>query len=199
MNQTIKGILPARLITEGITNIQDANKYIEEKFIPYLIKEFGRLEYIENNTKKKVPSAFVEIDKEDIEKTLVVIESRKINNGHSISYKSNYYKLLDKNSRTIALPPGSSVSVIKTIDGRNLYATDRLNVCYALEMVKERHIYSKSIDSDELKPKKREKNKYIPDKTHPWSCIRQKEFRENDKLMKSLEPIYRSPHEAVYS
>ena len=137
--------------------------------------------------------------KGDIEKTLVVIESRKINNGHSISYKGDYYKLLDKNCRTIALPPGSSVSMIKTIDGKNLYATDRLNVCYALEIVKERHVYSKSIDSDDLKPKPKEKNKYIPDKTHPWSWIRQKEFRTNDKLMKSLEPIYRSPHEAVYS
>lgn len=199
MNQTIKGILPARLITEGITNIKDANKYIEEKFIPYLIKEFGRSEYIENNTKKKVPSAFVKIEKEDIEKTLVVIESRKINNGHSISYKGDYYKLLDKNCRTIALPPGSSVSMIKTIDGKSLYATDRLNVCYFLEIVKERHVYSKSIDSDDLKPNPKEKNKYIPNKTHPWSWIRQKEFRTNDKLMKSLEPIYRSPHEAVYS
>jgi len=197
MNQTIQGILPARLITEGITNIKDANIYLEKKFIPYLIKEFGRLKYVEGNTVKSVPSAFSKIEKEDIEKTLVVIDKRKINNGHSISYKNNYYRLLDETCRTMALPSGSSVSIIKTIDGKNLYATDRRNVCYALEVIEERKVFSKDIDPDSLKPKKKKKSTYIPQQTHPWSWTRQEAFKANDKLMKSLEPIYRSPHETI--
>ena len=198
MNQTIKGILPARLITKGITNIEDANRYLEEEFIPYINNEFARFHFIDNNIKKKVPSAFCNIEKEDIEKTLVVIEQRKINKGHSISYKSSYYKLLDKSGRTIALPPGSSVSIIKTIDDKHLYATDKLNVCFALEKIEERYIYSKDVDPESLKPVKRKKNTYIPDKTHPWSWKKQQEFRAHDKLMKSLGTYYKSPHESVY-
>jgi hypothetical protein len=193
-NKTLQGDLPNWLAIKGIRDIKSANKYIQETYIPYFNKTFGHTEFLDSdeNKIKKVQSAFVGISQEDIKKALVIIEKRQIHQGHSISFKTQKYRLINENDRVTCLPPKSYVSIIRTLDDTELYATDPKGNCYILELIKNAKSYSSDLDPEEEKPiKKKVKYIYHPSKYHPWSWYSQQKFKEKDKLMKSFAHIYK--------
>ena len=116
-NGTFQGRLINELKLNGITTINDANKYLIEIFVPDFNKRFA-MDY------KKFESAFEtspSLDK--INYTLAVLTPRKIDNGNSIKYYGKYYQpYLDQELKCFA--PKTECLVIKAFNGELLVTID---------------------------------------------------------------------------
>ena len=89
-NGTFQVRLVQELRIEGITDIDKANEYLINTFIPNFNKRFA-LNY------KKYPNAFEKSpSKERINYILSVLSTRKIDNGNSIKFKNKYYQPYNK-------------------------------------------------------------------------------------------------------
>jgi hypothetical protein len=202
LNRSVQGDLPAWLAMDKVEeNLESINKYLKEIYIPYYNKTFGHTQFINYETDKiqKIPNGFASITEEQIRQRLVVIEKRKIHKGYDISYKNNKYRLLSQEGRLKCLPQGTSVSIIRTIDDANLYATDKDDNVYLLEHIDFAKSYSEDYDSDKMKPKKKKKQAHKVSPFHPWSYGMQVKFKSKNKLMNSLAPIYNRASEKVCS
>ena len=99
-NGTFQGRLVNELKLNGITTIEEANKYLIEEFVPKYNSKFA-MDY------KKFPSAFEEPPSlEKINYTLSILSPRKIDTGNSIKYKNKYYQpYLDGELKCLFLKP----------------------------------------------------------------------------------------------
>lgn len=184
MNQTLQGILPYRFSEENISDIDSANKYLRNKFIPWFNNEFGYDYDIINGQKRKIESVFDKCPDELINRTLVVLTERKINNGQTIKYNNEYKALYDSLGKPAFLLPKSRITVIKTLDNK-YYGTDSQNNCYSLQTVPKRYIYSKDVDSESFIIQKPKKKRKIPEYT-PWHFNEIEKFRQTDSMLQRL-------------
>ena len=155
-NGTFQGRLVNELKINGISTIDEANKYLIEVFVPKFNKKFA-LDY------KKFTSVFeTSPSKEVINYTLAVLTSRKIDNGNAIKYNKEYYQPYLDNELKCFMPKTECL-VIKAFNGELLVTIDEK--VYELRKLKRNATTSKEFD--EVKEIK-EKKKYIPPMTHPW-------------------------------
>lgn len=155
-NGTFQGRLVNELKLNGITTIDEANKYLIEIFVPKFNNKFA-MDY------KKFQSVFEKSpSKEKINYTLAILTPRKIDNGNAIKFKNKYYQPYLGNELKCFMPKTECL-VIKTFNGELLVTIDD-NV-YELKELNRNERFSKEFD--EIKENK-EKKKYIPPMTHPW-------------------------------
>ena len=156
-NGTFQGRLVNELKLNGITTIEEANKYLIEVFVPSFNSKFA-MDY------KKFPSVFEESpSKEKINYTLAVLTPRKIDNGNSIKYYNKYYQpYLDGQIKCFM--PKTEVLVIKAFNGELLVTIDEK--VYELNELTRNQKESEEFDNISTKPK--ERKKYIPPMSHPW-------------------------------
>lgn len=141
----------------GIDNIDDANEYLVNTFIPNFNKHFA-LDY------KKYPNAFeVSPSKEKINYTLAILSTRKIDNGSSIIFKSKYYQPYNCYSSLQSFLPGTECLVIEAFNG-SLWATINDCVYPLMEIKKHKSVSSKL--NDDVK-QEHHKKIYLPPMTHP--------------------------------
>ncbi len=196
-NQTLQGMLPFRFTMEGVHSLEQANKYLQQSFMPYFNELFGYdADYVEGR-RRKIGSAFVECSSEQIRTILAVLCERSVNKGGSIQMDSKFYALVDHTGRRIALPYHAKVTVARLLDG-SLYAT-RKEQCYVLQRIPERYAFSPQVDPEQEKPSKAKSPRPKMPDSHPWSFKRQMQFKRSDALMKNLEPCYKSPYETQYA
>ena len=105
--------------------IDNANKYLFNRFIPEFNRLFGR-------TKSLISSVFASIDKVNISNYLSIISRRKIQEGCFISYKNKKYVIMNHKKERILLPKNTSCLVIKTFKNESLVNVD--DNIYALEL-----------------------------------------------------------------
>ena len=155
-NGTFQGRLVNELKLNGITTIEEANKYLTEVFVPYFNERFA-MNY------KKFPSVFeTSPDEEKINYTLSVLTPRKIDNGNAIKFYGKYYQPYLNNEIKCFLPKTECL-VIKSFNGELLVTIDEK--VYELKELKRNEKKSKEFDEiQEIK----ERKKYIPPMTHPW-------------------------------
>lgn len=155
-NGTFQGRLVNELKLNGITTLDDANKYLLEVFVPDFNKRFA-MNY------KKFPSVFEEAPSLDkINYTLAVLTTRKIDNGNSIKYQNKYYQPY-LNGQLKCFLPKTEVLVIKAFNGELLVAIDEQVL--ELKELSRNERFSKNFDEI---PVVKEKKKYIPPMSHPW-------------------------------
>jgi len=155
-NGTFQGRLVNELRLNGITTMEDANKYLTEVFVPKFNKKFA-MDY------KKFPSVFVSAPSpEKINYILAVLTPRKIDNGNAIKYQNHYYQpYLDGELKCFL--PKTEVLVIKAFDGDLLVTIDEK--IYELRELSRNERFSKEFEEV---PEKKEKKKYIPPMSHPY-------------------------------
>ena len=155
-NGTFQGRLINELKLNGITTIEEANKYLLEVFVPYFNKRFA-MDY------KRFESVFEQSpSKEKINYTLAILTPRKIDNGNSIKYKNKYYQPYQDDNLKCFLPKTECL-VIKAYNGDLLVAIDEQ--VFELKELSRNERFSKEFDAViEVK----EHKKYIPPMTHPW-------------------------------
>lgn len=155
-NGTFQGRLVNELRLNGITTIEEANKYLTEVFIPKFNSKFA-MDY------KKFPSVFETApDKNTINYTLAVLTPRKLDNGNAIKFKNKYYQPY-LNGELKCFVPKTECLVINAFNGELLVTIDEQ--VYELRELSKNQRFSKEFDEvAEIK----EKKKYIPPMTHPW-------------------------------
>lgn len=158
-NGTFKNRLIAELRHEGITDIDEANKYLNEVFIPKINKKFSY--EINSKTSKMKPNNYSEQ-----ELNLIISEkyTRIIDNASSIKYNNKYYV-------PVSLETGEIVCFMKKTECKFIitynaeYWCEIENNYYQLVELENRDTMMKR-ESENNKPI--ERKIYIPPASHPW-------------------------------
>ena len=155
-NGTFQGRLVNELKLNGITTIDEANKYLLDVFVPNFNSRFA-MDY------KNFPSVFeTSPSEEQINYTLAILTPRKIDNGNAIKYNKKYYQIYSDGNLKCFLPK-TEVLVIKAFNNELLVTVDEK--VYELKALIRNKEYSENFDEV---PVVKEKKKYIPPMTHPW-------------------------------
>jgi transposase len=173
-NGTFQGRLVNELRLNGITTIEEANKYLIEVFVPKFNNKFA-MDY------KKFPSVFeTSPNEEKINYTLAVLTTRKIDNGNAIKFKNKYYQpYLDGELKCFM--PKTECLVIDSFDKNLLVSIDEK--VYELRELSRNTKYSKEFD-DVIETKENKKN--IPPMTHSWKV----EYFKKQQRKAHLEHLY---------
>lgn len=156
-NGTFQGRLVNELKLNGVTTIEEANKYLNEVFVPKFNSKFA-MDY------HKFKSVFeIAPSEETINYTLAILTPRKIDNGNSIKYKNKYYQPYLNNKIKCFLPKTECL-VINAFNGDLLVAIDEQVL--ELKELSRNERFSKEFDEEIVE--KKETKKYIPPMTHPW-------------------------------
>ena len=158
-NKTFKGRLKAELRHEGITSIDEANRYLNEIFIPKMNKKFSyEIDY--NKSKMRENNYSIE------ELNLIISEKYKriIDNASSIKYKNKYYLLCNTNTgEVMTFKNKTECTFIIAYDSTYWCQVD--GIYYLLAELESRdNVMTK--ESKNNKPI--ERKKYIPPANHPW-------------------------------
>lgn len=156
LNQTLQSRLPIELRLAGVSTIEEANEFLNS-----YIKEFNKQFSLPINNTKTVFET--QPSNEVINKTLAILSSRKLDNGHCIRYKNKYYLPVCHSGAKAYFKKGMDAMVIESFD-KNLYV-NILDHLFALEEVPVREEKSKTFD-EVAEPKKHKI--YIPPMSHPW-------------------------------
>ena len=159
-NETFKNRLIAELRYEGISNIDEANKYLNEVFIPKMNKKFSYA--IDKRTSLMRENIYTE------EELKLIISERKekiIDNASCISYNRKYYIPVDlETGEVINFQKGTKCILIIDYDGE--YIGEIENHYYKMLGLENRD--SVMTKESEIKTIEKEQHKFIPPANHPW-------------------------------
>ena len=159
-NKTFKDRLIAELRYEGITDIDEANKYLNEVFIPKMNKKFSYA--IDEKKSLMRENTYTE------EELKLIISERKekiIDNASCISYNHDYYIPINLETGEVTnFQKGTKCTLIINYDGE--YIGEIENHYYQMFKLENRDSVMKK--ESEVKTKEKEHHKYVPPKNHPW-------------------------------
>ena len=159
-NETFKNRLIAELRLNNITDIDEANKYLNEVFIPKMNKKFSYA--IDDKTSLMRKNTYT-----DEELKLIISERKEkiIDNASCISYNRKYYIPIDlETGEVISFKKGTKCILIIDYDGE--YIGEIENHYYQMLELENRDSVMKK--ESEINSIKKEHHKYIPPKNHPW-------------------------------
>ena len=159
-NETFKNRLIAELRLNNITDIDEANKYLNEAFIPKMNKKFSYA--IDDKTSLMRENTYT-----DEELKLIISERKEkiIDNASCISYNRKYYIPIDlETGEVISFKKGTKCILIIDYDGE--YIGEIENHYYQMLELENRDSVMKK--ESEINSIKKEHHKYIPPKNHPW-------------------------------
>lgn len=155
-NGTFKNRLIAELRHERITDIDSANEYLNNIFIPKMNAKFSYK--INKNVMK-------ENNYSDLELNLIISEKyeRLIDNASSIKYKNKYYIPVNPNTgETVSFASKTICILIITYDAELWSKIE--NKYYIMLEIEKRETVMEKEDNSSIK----EHKKYIPPSNHPW-------------------------------
>ena len=159
-NKTFKDRLIAELRYEGITDIDEANKYLNEVFIPKMNERFSYA--IDKKTSLMRENTYIE------EELKLIVSERKdkiIDNASCISYNKKYYIPIDLETGEVTnFQKGTKCILIIDYDGE--YFAEIENKYYKMLELKNRDSIMKK--ESEVKAEKKEHHIVIPPANHPW-------------------------------
>lgn len=164
-NKTFKGRLIAELRHENIIDDKEANRYLNEVFIPKMNSKFAYEIDYERNDMRENTYSYEELN-------IIISEqySRKVDNSSSIKYKSKYYVPIDiETGEIMSFEQNTICTIIITYD--TSYWCNINNSLYKLQEVKapEKKIYQKTTKTqEEINKSKAHK----PAPNHPWKSYK---------------------------
>ncbi len=161
-NKTFKDRLIAELRYEGIADIDEANDYLNNVFIPKMNKKFSYA--IDKKTSLMRENTYTE------EELKLIISERKekvIDNASAINYNYKYYVPINPESgEVINFMKGTKCVLIINYDGEYW---GEIEGHYYLMMELENRASTMKKESEVTDTKiEKEHHKYIPPKNHPW-------------------------------
>ena len=151
-NGTFKRRLKAELRYEKITTIEEANKYLNEVFIPKMNKRFS----YDINSKKNMMRVN-NYTKEELNIIISIRAERTIDNASSVKYLNHYYLQIDETTgKVMSFKSGTKCNIVNAFNDK-LYGIIEGNI-YALRLVEQQ-------DNNECKASK---NGYKPSDNNPW-------------------------------
>ena len=150
-NGTFKRRLKAELRHEGITTIEQANKYLNEVFIPKMNKKFS----YDINPNKNVMRKNTYTDKE-LNFIISIRHKRTIDNASSLKFFNNYYLPIDEETgEVVSFKSGTKCDVVISYDNK-LYGIIN-DKTYSLFLIEQQQNNSKA-----------SKNGFKPSENNPW-------------------------------
>lgn len=159
-NKTFKDRLIAELRFNNITDIDEANRYLNEVFIPKMNQKFSYAIDEKNSLMR-------ENDYTEEELKLIISERKEkiIDNASCISYNNKYYIPINLETGEVTnFQRGTKCTLIIDYDGE--YIGEIENHYYKMFELENRDSVMKK-ESD-VKTIKKEHHKYVPPKNHPW-------------------------------
>lgn len=158
-NKTFKDRLIAELRHEGITDIDEANRYLNKIFIPKMNKKFSY--QIDSKTSKMRPNNYSEE-----ELNLIISEkcTRIIDNASSIKYDNKYYVPVNPKTGEIVCFMKKTECTFITTYNSEYWCKIEGNYYKLTELESRDSTMKKEIENKTPT----EKIKYIPPKDHPW-------------------------------
>ncbi len=151
-NGTFKRRLKAELRHEGITTIEEANKYLNEVFIPKMNKRFS----YDINPKKNVMKENNYTDNE-LNFIISIRNERTIDNASSIKYLTNYYlPINEETGEVMSFKSGTKCTVVKAYDNK-LYG-----------IINEKAYLLMLVEQQENETIRASKNGFKPSADNPW-------------------------------
>lgn len=155
-NGTFQDRLVNELRLNGINDIDAANDYLINVFIPKFNKKFA-LDFTKfESVFEKAPPV------KELNYILAVLSPRKTDSGNSIKFKHDYY-MPYKNNELICYMPKTDCLVIEAFDKSLLVSIEEK--VYELKKVKKHKEVSEQFEE---KIVSKETKQYIPPMTHPW-------------------------------
>lgn len=158
-NRTFKNRLIAELRHEGITNIDEANRFLNEDFIPKMNKKFSYEIEEKKSMMKKNNYSEHELDLIISERT-----TRIIDNASSIKFENKYYVPIDNNTGEVMSYMKKTECIVIITYNSELWCKIENNFYILVELENRDSIMKKEKDNN----KPIESKKYIPPKKHPW-------------------------------
>ena len=158
-NKTFKDRLIAEFRHENITDIDEANRYLNETFIPKMNKKFS---YEINSKKSKMrPNNYSEQ-----ELNLIISEkyTRIIDNASSVKYDNKYYIPVNPNTGEVTCFMKKTECTFIITYNAEYWCKIEENYYKLIELENRDTNMKKEIDNDKII----ESKKYIPPKEHPW-------------------------------
>ena len=151
-NGTFKRRLKAELKHENITTVDEANKYLNDVFIPKINSRFSS--NIDPNKNVMRSNIYTQ---EELNIIISIRHERTIDNASSIKYLNNYYLPVDRETeKEVSFKSGTKCTVVNTYDNKLLSIID--DKVYDLKLVEQRE---KSFT-------KASKNGFKPSPDNPW-------------------------------
>ena len=159
-NETFKNRLIAELRYNNIIDIDEANKYLNEVFIPKINKKFSYA--IDKKTSSMKDNTYT------YDELKLIISERKdkiIDNASCISFNKKYYIPTDLETGEVTnFQKGTKCTLIIDYDGE--YIGEIENKCYKMLELENRDSFM--IKESEIKSTKKEHHIVIPPANHPW-------------------------------
>lgn len=158
-NGTFKNRLIAEFRHENIIDIDEANRYLNEIFIPKMNKKFSY--EINPKTSKMRPNNYSEQ-----ELNLIISEkyTRIIDNASSVKYDNKYYIPVNPSTGEITCFMKKTECTFIITYNAEYWCKIENNYYQLIELENRDTTMKKEINND----KPTEKKKYIPPKEHPW-------------------------------
>ena len=158
-NRTFKNRLIAELRHDGITNIDEANKYLNEVFIPKMNKKFSY--EIDEKTSMMKQNNYSEQ-----ELNLIISErtTRIIDNASSIKFENKYYVPVNNETGEVVSYMKKTECIVILTYNAELWCKIENNFYVLVEIENRDTTMKKEIDND----KPIERKTVIPPKSHPW-------------------------------
>lgn len=161
-NKTFKDRLIAELRYKEITDIDSANKYLNEIFVPKMNKKFSYA--IDEKTSLMKENTYSE------DELKIIISERKekiIDNASCISYNNKYYIPINlATGEIVNFQKGTKCILIIDYDGEYIGEIEE-HYYKMLELEDRNSVMKKESEITDSKLEK-EHHKYIPPKNHPW-------------------------------
>lgn len=97
MNGTLQRRLVKEMRLKNINTIHEANKFLQEIFIPKFNHRFAVIPKKENDLHRQLNTN----EKNDLDKILSIQHERKINNDYTIRFENNYFQLAETQPTTV--------------------------------------------------------------------------------------------------
>ena len=151
-NGTFKRRLKAELRHEGITTKEEANKYLNEVFIPKINKRFSYDINLNKNVMREN-----NYTNEELNFIISIRNERTIDNASSIKYFNNYYLPIDKETgEVVSFKSGTKCTIVDSYD----------NTLYGI--INEKIFFLHLVEQRENSLSRASKNGFKPSDTHPW-------------------------------
>lgn len=162
-NKTFKGRLKSELRHENIIEIDEANRYLNEVFIPKMNEKFSyEIEEEKNNMRENTYT------KEELNVIISERYVRHIDNASSFKFLSDYYVPISiETGEVVSYSKGTECTIIIGYDGCYYCKID--NIIYSLLKIEKRKKEKQKKDKSEYGYKG-----HIPAPNHPWRQYKNK-------------------------
>jgi hypothetical protein len=165
-NETIQDRLSVELKLNNLKNIDDANKFLIDSFIPKFNLKFG-------SNLDDFKSVFVEVDKTKVDFYLSTIAKRRFDKGSAIKYKNQYYQAF-KDDTLVCFLEDTKCLVINAFNGEKFVSVD--DQIYELKKLNKNKL--DSLMFDQITPNIAKRSKWVPPLNHPWRYENYDNFQE---------------------